>query len=307
MKGRRQRLKLEKRGNEGVARSGDFDGTRVRLADACRSPTFSSGGAAAGPCMTARARATVFCRVLRRGVVLAALLGGAGIVLSIDVTMRLLCPPNTLPQNWRNRTRWAEVRKVVYAPGREATMLWFGAPGAEYLMNWSGAVAPSAAGVAARVALAPPGWCSLPDLAARDPGAAWSYHGAAFGFPARSSTREALHDGFIPTGAGAAGGWSLIGADLAHTSVSSYGTSVRRVRTVGLLVNTLLYAAVIATVIACVEVVRVAHRRRRGRCAWCGYDRSGLSAATACPECGAGSAAFASNERSFVDAATPPG
>lgn len=220
--------------------------------------------------MTARARATVIRRVLRRRAVLAALLGGVGIVLIIDLTMRSLCPPDTLPQMWRIRPRRAEVRTVVCAPGREATMLWCGAPAAEYLMNWSGAVAPIAAGAPARVPLEPPGSCSLPDLAARDPGAAWSYHGAAFGFPAQSSTRETVHDGFAPTGVGAAGGWSLIGADLAHISVSSYGMSVLRVRTVGLIANTLLYAAVIVAGISGVEMIRVAHRRRRGRCAWCG-------------------------------------
>jgi hypothetical protein len=32
-------------------------------------------------------------------------------------------------------------------------------------------------------------------------------------------------------------------------------------------------------------------RRRRGRCPGCNYDRSGLEAGAACPECGAGAAA----------------
>lgn len=241
--------------------------------------------------MSARVREVVVRRVLRRRAVLAAVLGGVGITLAVDLTVRSFCPPDTLPQMWRIRPRRAEVRTVVYAPRREVTMLWFGSPLAEYLMNWSGATAPVAADAPPRVPVGPPGWSSLTALAARDPHAAWSYHGAAFGFPFRSSTRETAHEVFTPMGGGAAGEWRLIGADLAHMTVSSYGTHVQRLAMLGASADILSYAAAIGSGVAFVETIRALRRRKRGCCLWCGYDRSGLAPGSPCPECGAATVA----------------
>jgi hypothetical protein len=54
----------------------------------------------------------------------------------------------------------------------------------------------------------------------------------------------------------------------------------------GFALNTLFYAAVLLGVVEGVAFARRRIRRRKGRCASCGYDRAGLAEGAACPECG---------------------
>lgn len=54
----------------------------------------------------------------------------------------------------------------------------------------------------------------------------------------------------------------------------------------GLAANTLLFAAPLLIMLVIIPTARRALRRRRGRCAACGYDRRGLEAGQPCPECG---------------------
>lgn len=56
----------------------------------------------------------------------------------------------------------------------------------------------------------------------------------------------------------------------------------------GFLLNTFFYALLLFGAWRLPGMLRRAVRRRRGRCAGCGYSRDGLDAGTACPECGAG-------------------
>jgi len=56
----------------------------------------------------------------------------------------------------------------------------------------------------------------------------------------------------------------------------------------GFLINTFLYALLLFLAWRLPGVLRRTLRRRRGRCAQCGYDRGGLDARAACPECGVG-------------------
>jgi hypothetical protein len=55
----------------------------------------------------------------------------------------------------------------------------------------------------------------------------------------------------------------------------------------GFLLNTCLYAILTFALVRAPRVLRRGLRRRRGRCVGCGYDRAGLDALAACPECGA--------------------
>lgn len=59
----------------------------------------------------------------------------------------------------------------------------------------------------------------------------------------------------------------------------------------GFLINTFFYAILTFALVRGPRVLRRARRRRRGRCERCGYDRAGLDAGAACPECGAGAPA----------------
>jgi hypothetical protein len=54
----------------------------------------------------------------------------------------------------------------------------------------------------------------------------------------------------------------------------------------GLIVNTLLYAAIAWGMWQIPLALRRRRRCRAGRCARCGYDLAGLAAGTVCPECG---------------------
>ncbi len=56
----------------------------------------------------------------------------------------------------------------------------------------------------------------------------------------------------------------------------------------GFAINTGFYALLLFIAWRTPGVIRRTVRRRRGRCAACGYDRGGLDAGAACPECGAG-------------------
>ncbi|MCW5757391.1 MAG: hypothetical protein KIT54_09165 [Phycisphaeraceae bacterium] len=59
----------------------------------------------------------------------------------------------------------------------------------------------------------------------------------------------------------------------------------------GFLLNTCFYAILTFALIRTPRLALRARRRRRGRCKRCGYDRAGLDAGAACPECGAGAPA----------------
>ena len=78
-----------------------------------------------------------------------------------------------------------------------------------------------------------------------------------------------------------------MGADVAHTSLDSYGTHVHRLHTAGAIANAVSYAVAIGAGTAFVETVRAARRRKQGRCVWCGYDCRCLVPGSLCPECGA--------------------
>lgn len=54
----------------------------------------------------------------------------------------------------------------------------------------------------------------------------------------------------------------------------------------GFLINTLLAAGVLVLLVRGQRATRRFVRARRGRCPACGYDRAGLDASAACPECG---------------------
>lgn len=56
----------------------------------------------------------------------------------------------------------------------------------------------------------------------------------------------------------------------------------------GFAINTFFYALLLFGAWRLLGVLRRAVRRRGGRCVGCGYDRGGLDAGAACPECGAG-------------------
>ncbi|MEQ9095994.1 MAG: hypothetical protein RIE32_06995 [Phycisphaerales bacterium] len=58
----------------------------------------------------------------------------------------------------------------------------------------------------------------------------------------------------------------------------------------GFAINTGFYALLLFIAWRLPGVLRRAVRRRRGRCAACGYDRGGLDPGAACPECGEGAA-----------------
>jgi hypothetical protein len=53
----------------------------------------------------------------------------------------------------------------------------------------------------------------------------------------------------------------------------------------GVLANTAFYSSAWFTLIWGAGVLRRRNRWRRGRCTACGYDRRGIGAAAACPEC----------------------
>jgi hypothetical protein len=70
-------------------------------------------------------------------------------------------------------------------------------------------------------------------------------------------------------------------------SKSNFGLPPR-VIPVGFTLNTLLAAGVLLGLVEGFAFARRRVRRRKGRCAACGYDRGGLAGdAAACPECGA--------------------
>jgi hypothetical protein len=54
----------------------------------------------------------------------------------------------------------------------------------------------------------------------------------------------------------------------------------------GLILNTLLYAALWTVMFSTPRLVRQYRRRRRGACLTCGYARTGLPSIAQCPECG---------------------
>jgi hypothetical protein len=54
----------------------------------------------------------------------------------------------------------------------------------------------------------------------------------------------------------------------------------------GFALNTTLAAVMVLGLIEGAAWARRSSRRRRGRCAWCAYDRGGLASNAACPECG---------------------
>ena len=97
------------------------------------------------------------------------------------------------------------------------------------------------------------------------------------------------------------------GSPLRVTYTSEWGLSVSRwFRTwnneclplrpmpLGFAVDTLLFAALMWASVRGDRAWRLSRRRRRGRCANCNYDRTGLAPGAVCPECGAAAAAFLS-------------
>lgn len=77
------------------------------------------------------------------------------------------------------------------------------------------------------------------------------------------------------------GGWELPGRGNSHAPRLIPLTPVWP----GFLINTFLYAAIVAVLFIAPKRIRRAVRRRRGRCVACGYDRRG-NPSGACPECG---------------------
>lgn len=55
----------------------------------------------------------------------------------------------------------------------------------------------------------------------------------------------------------------------------------------GLAIDTLFYGVIAWGLLLAPGAIRRCRRRRGGRCVKCGYDRAGLAAGAACPECGA--------------------
>lgn len=68
----------------------------------------------------------------------------------------------------------------------------------------------------------------------------------------------------------------------------------------GLLANTAVYGAAWWLILFAPGVIRRWRRRRRGACVACGYDRRGIGAAAACPECGASAGEAGANDTSGV-------
>jgi hypothetical protein len=83
------------------------------------------------------------------------------------------------------------------------------------------------------------------------------------------------------------GGYILSGAPASRWD--GYRVLPLRPIWVGLALNTALYAAVWAFALFVPGHLRTAVRIRRGRCARCGYTRSGIPEGQPCPECGAAS------------------
>jgi hypothetical protein len=54
----------------------------------------------------------------------------------------------------------------------------------------------------------------------------------------------------------------------------------------GLAIDTLFYGTIAWALLFAPGAIRRVRRRRRGQCVQCGYDRAGLAAGAACPECG---------------------
>jgi hypothetical protein len=89
---------------------------------------------------------------------------------------------------------------------------------------------------------------------------------------------------------GAAGGIYLKPSP-GRTAVYAYGIRALPLRPIwpGLLINTCFYAALWLVLLCAARMAKRTWRRRRGRCAACGYDLAGLNANACpctCPECG---------------------
>lgn len=112
---------------------------------------------------------------------------------------------------------------------------------------------------------------------------------AAHGWPWRCLASESWTVKVMqvhPTSAG--GGYCEVLKGNLVLGQTSRGRTIMPLRPIwpGLLADTVAWGAAWFVVLAAVSGARSLMRRRRGRCAACGYDRRGLGAGVACPECG---------------------
>ena len=107
----------------------------------------------------------------------------------------------------------------------------------------------------------------------------YQWHTHPVGFSGRLRWFSSMHGGFMfaaPAPNDASFAWREAMHALPYRPV-----------VLGLLVNTLFYGAAVMAVHGGATWLRRRGRRRRGLCAWCGYDLCGHDATTVrCPECG---------------------
>lgn len=92
------------------------------------------------------------------------------------------------------------------------------------------------------------------------------------------------YEHFLPDGRRTGAGLRLVG--MPHPAGDQLVAITFMPAWPGLLVDTLIYAALWWTVLVTPGAIRRRLRRRRGQCPACGYDRQRLDAGALCPECG---------------------
>jgi hypothetical protein len=144
-----------------------------------------------------------------------------------------------------------------------------------------------------------PRWSSLESLSFWRRDRELGYEGSAFGFPFRSSSREAAWSDSPSYEAIAAAGIGVVRIDPIYITTDARGfrTKSTRIFTLGVLANTVAWSCVAFGAWTAVTWWRVRRRHRRGVCEHCGYDLRGLVKPAAdsggsakCPECGTAAA-----------------